>query len=155
MDRAWIWLVLQDESEVRCKIEAIRRTSRDVIVTLSRGITRDEVARIKGAVAVLATRERRSPSAGDSVYAAELIEFEVYDEAGQSFGHIVDSYETDANGVIEIERIDGGKTMLPVIEQVIADVDWERGALRVRDIAPYKVEEKGRHSSQGDKPPSR
>ena len=152
--RAWVSLVLRDESEMRCKVDTVRRAAGEVIVTLAPGITRDEVARAKGAAVVLAASERRPQTADDDMHAADLIDMKVYDEAGRCFGKVVDSYETDANGVIEIERIDGGKMMLPVIKQVIAGVDWERDALVVRDIAPYKVEDEGRRLPQGGKPPS-
>jgi ribosomal 30S subunit maturation factor RimM len=139
--RAWVWLVLRDASEMRCKVDTVRRAAGEVIVTLAPGITRDEVARTKGAAVVLAASERRSQTAAYGVHAADLIDMKVYDDAGNYFGTVVDACETNANGVIEIERIDGGKTMLPVIEQVIAGVDLERGALVVRDMTPYKVED--------------
>lgn len=138
---AWIDFVLEDASAMRCKVAAARAMqSGAVMVTLSAGTPCDTVARMKGA-AVLAP-----PEDGPSMDAAEmrpagLIGLEVYDEAGGRLGRVAAAYETGANGVIEIARSGGGTMILPVIKPVVAGIDWERGALRVRDIAPYKVED--------------
>lgn len=138
--REWVRVVLQDRTEMRCRVADLRPGTGGFIMTLASGVTRDNVARMKGA-SVMIGLDEQNPRPDDAHHVSELVGLEVFDEAGECLGMVTEAYSAGANNVIEIERPGGGTMRLPAIEQVIAAVDVERGALVVRDIAPYVVED--------------
>lgn len=137
---AWALVLLADGTELRCKVDGVRGASSGYIVKLSAGVTRDTVARLKGARVIVDAEEAPCPGGGlDDVSA--LLGFQVYDVEGAGLGEVVATYSALSNNAIEIKGPGGGEMLLPVIDEVIAGVDLERGSLTVRDIAPYVVED--------------
>jgi ribosomal 30S subunit maturation factor RimM len=137
----WLWLVLADGEELRCKVQSAETAGDEIRVFLGPGVTRDTVARMKGAVAV--AEDDGSVRGGYKV--AAWVGYEVFDAAGVPLGRIADAFETPAHGVIEVEKPGGGTFSLPVIEQVIAKVDSDRGTVTVHDITPYAVDDETGH----------
>jgi 16S rRNA processing protein RimM len=56
----------------------------------------------------------------------------VIDEAGEMLGQVVDTIATGANDVWVVERTDGGELLLPVIDDVVLDLDLEADRVVVR-----------------------
>ena len=151
----WIFLVLDDGSEMRCRVETAARATRSQVrlgnefrkrhstadewtVVLAAGVTRDNVSRARNASVMIncgavCEQERAAP---------EWIGFRVVDSAGVSLGTIVNMYWTGANSVIEIARGGGGALLAPAIDPVIARVDAAEKLVVLGDYAPYSVEER-------------
>ncbi len=137
----WLHLLLRDGTELRCKVESVKTGKAGIRIVLGPGVPRDNVARMKGAAVLIAEQEYiRQPDSDRDV--AELCDFQVLEQDGTSLGRIVDAYATGAHGVIEVAKPGRATMVLPVIEEVIADIDFDRGTVTVKDIAPFVVEEK-------------
>jgi ribosomal 30S subunit maturation factor RimM len=54
-------------------------------------------------------------------------------------GAITEAYTGGANDAIEVQRPDASTFLLPLIEELVVRVDWDNGAVVVRDITPYVV----------------
>ena len=137
---AWVHVTLRDDTALRCRVASVAPGEKVFVVTLAPGVTRDTVARMKGASVALSEEGAR---AGDDTWhhVSELLEFTVLDEGGHCLGAVAQVYATGTNAVLEIEKAGGGTVLVPAIDEVIAQVDVRRRALTVRDIAPYAVEE--------------
>lgn len=131
-------VVLADKVVLRCRIQEIRDETGGKILTLSPGVPRETVARMKGATIEAAAE----PEAEQQAYKVEELNgLTVLDKTGAVIGTVTSLYSAGGNDAIEVTRPGGGTILLPVIEQVIAAVNVERGEIIVNDIAPYAVEE--------------
>ena len=136
----WLRLNLSDGTHLRCRVKELKGGEEEYLVSFVPGVPRDNVARMKKAVAVVAEDERK-PRADGSVHVSELPELKVFSKDGAVIGTVVAAYETGANDVIEVEKPDGKIILLPVIEQLVESIDVEQGSLIVGDMTPYVVEE--------------
>jgi 16S rRNA processing protein RimM len=135
----WLYVRPRDGDVIRSRVASIRPHADGLIIALVAGVTRDAVRRMKGGSAVVADTDQR-PRPDDDWDVSDWIGVQVKGEDGSLLGVVRDVIPTRANDVITVERPDGTAFLLPVIEQVIAGVDSDQGALVVRDIAPYAVE---------------
>lgn len=134
----WARLVLRDGAPLRCKVEGVRLEEEIVIIALGPGVPRDTVARMKGA-AVAVAPEEWVPASKNDYEVVELLQFEVLDRDGNRLGRIVETCETGARGVIEVEEPGGGSFLLPVIDEVVEDIDFVQRVVCVGDVAPFAV----------------
>ncbi len=65
-------------------------------------------------------------------YHHQLLGLSVVDESGQALGSLSDILETGANDVYVVKTAEGKELLLPAIEEVILEVNLERGEMRVR-----------------------
>lgn len=131
---------LADQTELRCRIQEVRDETGGKILTLTPGVPRETVARMKGAT-LWAAAEPEAEAAEEAYELEDLDGLTVLDRAGAVIGAVTSLYSAGGNDAIEVTRPGGGKVLLPVVEQVIASVNLERGEIVVNDIAPYAVEE--------------
>jgi len=139
-DLAWVRVVLQDGTALRCKVASVETGEAGIRIGLTPGVPRDTVARMKGAAVVVAKDVRRPPAA-DDYDVTELQGLAVHERDGGRLGRIVDAYWTAAHGVVEIEKPGGTVILLPVVKEVIVHVDFDRGIVTVNDVAPFAVED--------------
>ena len=135
----WVEAVLRDGSHVRCRVESARELAGLVVVTLSAGVTRDTVARLRGAT-VLAEVDDEAPVGRGGYRLEDLKGLGVLDRTGTCLGTVATVYAAGTNEVFEVAKCGGGSLLLPAIPQVIAEVDLEKGAMVLNDVAPYAVE---------------
>lgn len=64
-------------------------------------------------------------------YIADLIGLEVFDDEGHKIGVIADVFSTGANDIYDIKREGQKNLLLPVIDDVVLDVDIEGGKVTV------------------------
>lgn len=139
---AWVQAIPRDgEPPLRCRVARSRTSGETALVALAPGVPRDTVAKMKGWTLAVLETERKSHGEED-FDVSDLLNFDVIDGAGVLLGSIVSTYETKANAVLEVEKTDGGIVQLPVIEQVIARVDWKAGRVEVGNIVPYAIEDR-------------
>jgi len=131
-------VVLADKVVLRCRIQGIRDETGGKILTLTPGVPRETVARMKGAT----LRAAVEPEAEERAYTLEELDgLTVLDKTGSVIGAVTSLYSAGGNDAIEVTRPGGTSILLAVVEQVIASVNVERGEIIVNDIAPYAVEE--------------
>ncbi|MBI5095795.1 MAG: hypothetical protein HZB26_25605 [Candidatus Hydrogenedentes bacterium] len=133
----WIRIAPSGGPELRCKVETAKVSGGAVILSLSPGIARDTVAQMKGAAVVALSGEVKARQT--SLKAEDVLGMTIVEEQGQVLGSISEAYTGGANDAIEVRRPDDTTFLLPLIEELVARVDWEQGKVVVRDITPYVV----------------
>jgi 16S rRNA processing protein RimM len=135
----WLRLIPRGGKEIRCRVAKVKTAKSALVVTLVPGVLRETVAGMKGALVVLRPEELNEPAQEELTF-LDAVGFEIIGPDGARIGILVDVIETPAHPVLEIERDDGREVLVPAIEEVVADLDWERERIVVNDIAPYSVE---------------
>jgi 16S rRNA processing protein RimM len=135
----WIRLVPRGGTEIRCRVAGVKAASGAIVVTLVAGVLRDTVDGLKGATVVAGPEELNEPEQDELTF-FDAIGFEVFGPDGLRIGTLADVIETPAHPVLAIERDDGHEVLAPAIEEVVADIDWERERVVVNDLAPYGVD---------------
>lgn len=133
-------LRLTDGREVRPLVAALRRPGGAVVVEFTPGTPRDSVAGMRGAEVLWEADEAAIALLGRLEMDA-LIGMRLVGPGGTAIGKVVGALETPAHGVIEVKCPDGRSIMLPVIREAVEQIDWESGAIFVRDIAPFAVDD--------------
>lgn len=140
LDMEWLCALLRDGTECRCKVLDVSGQSDERLVSFASGVSRDTVARLKGAAVVVAREDKRARPDGE-YEASELLGSEAYDEEGHLLGTVANVYPGGVQAAIEIERPGGTVFLLPVIEQTIARVSLEEGRIVLRTLDPYIVDD--------------
>jgi ribosomal 30S subunit maturation factor RimM len=131
-------VVLPDKELLRCRVKLVRDETGGKILTLTPGVPRETVARMKGATISVAV-ETEAETDGYSL--EDLDGLTVLDQSGAVIGEVTELYSGGGNDAMEITRADGSTVMVPVIDQVISAVNLDKGEMVVNDLAPYAVEE--------------
>lgn len=144
------WLVLRTPPghPMRCKITAVSVQTRGVRMTLSPGVSRDQVASLKG-LAVLAPADV-SPYGDGALNPLEWVGFEVITDTDERLGVVADAYWTPAHGVFEVILMDGGTLAMPAVEEAVKEVDQPGRRVRVNRPAQYGVVTGGHASVECD-----
>ena len=139
-DRNWLHIEEAPGKILRCKVMKVSLHNGLAIVSVAPGVARDTVARLKGCrVVVPAVAETEHGAC--TVTAEECVGMLVVSENGSLVGEVVAGFETRANGVLEVLRPEGGSLLLPLVPEVIEEIDWEGKKVHVGDIAPFAVED--------------
>lgn len=138
-DLGWIRFRQGGVDGSRCKVLRTRPDGDVLIVALSPGVSRDVIGTLRGA-RVMMPPEEMPPKPGSSVRLNDILGLKVMLPTGEPLGTIVEVFEGPANDAFAVDQCDGGRCILPVIEEVIMSVDVAGGTLEVGDIAPYVVE---------------
>lgn len=128
---------LRDGAVLRCRVDAITWDGVHVRVAFVPGVTRDNIARMRGA-SVLCP-EDFAPTRDEGFALDDLLGFHVVTETGTALGTVAGVLDTKAGGVLEIETTAGGQLLLPAIPEVVSGIDWDAERIVVGDIAPYAV----------------
>ena len=137
-ETAWIHFDDGPGQPLRCKVAAVKSAEGGVVV-LAAGVTRDTVARLRGAV-VLA--DAPAPPCGRLPVADKLIGMRLVSQDGAPLGAVVGVLEGPAGDVVRVERPDGGMFLLPVVEPAVVAVDVEAHVLTVlSDLSAFAVDE--------------
>ncbi len=90
----------------------------------------NEAEKYKGLV-VLADREDLPELEDGAHYIADLIGLEVVNEEGEVLGKLVDVFNTGANDIYDVKREGKRNLLLPVIDEVVKDIDLQTGKITV------------------------
>ena len=72
---------------------------------------------------------------GDTYFIQDLIGMAVVDaDTGAQYGKLTDVLQTGANDVYEVTAEDGRKLLVPVIPDVVLEVDFDADAVRIRPL---------------------
>ena len=112
------------KDDLKLSISHIKYQKNNIIVKFKEIESIDEAETLKNSV-ISAPREMLGDLPEGVYYIADLIGLPVFDEKGQLIGEISDVFSTGANDVYAVKR-DGKKDLLlPVIDDVILQVDIE------------------------------
>lgn len=138
-DLAWIRFERAPGDVLRCKVTASKGDKSVAAVTLSPGVPRDVVGLLRGCVAVLAPDELPPPPGGRSVL-DDWLGLRVVLPSGESLGLVCEVFEGPANDAFAVQRPDGSRCILPVIDAVVRAINIDGGMIEVGDVEPFVVE---------------
>lgn len=138
MAAEWLYVGGDAKGPKRCRVETTREDGEDVKVTFTAGVSKDWMATLKSVEVFMLEADINHESALLDV--AALVGMRVVTEAGDDLGEVAEVIDTPANAVLEIIKPTGGTLLLPVLEQVILEVDEAAEAVIVGDIEPYAVD---------------
>ena len=128
---------LRDGERLRCRIASVTWDNQDARVAFVAGVTRDNVARLRGATVM--APEDAEPNRAEGFALDDVLGFAVVDTNGETVGTVRGVMDTKAGGILEIETTAGGALLLPAIPEAISGIDWDTERIVVGDIAPYAV----------------
>jgi 16S rRNA processing protein RimM len=112
-------------------ITGIRGHDRALIINFEGFSTPEEVGRLRNMNVYIQASSLPVLPEGE-YYHHELLGLKVVDESGQLLGALDQILETGANDVYVVKNPDGKELLLPAVEEVILEVNLERGEIRAR-----------------------
>jgi 16S rRNA processing protein RimM len=83
---------------------------------------------------VYVTAADRPPLPEGKVYQHQILGMRIITDNGQELGHLVDIFETGANNIYVVETPDLKEILLPAIPDVILDINFPNGQIKVHLI---------------------
>lgn len=111
-------------------VAAVRYQKNNLIVKLREFDDINDIEQYKGCV-LLADRSELPELEDGAHYIVDLIGLEVYTEEGERVGVIADVFNTGANDIYDVKREGKRNLLLPVIDDVVKDIDIEAGRVTV------------------------
>lgn len=113
------------------RLAGVRGHDQALIVRFPGIDTPEDVGRFRNAMVFVKAAELPKLPEGE-YYHHQLLGLSVVDEAGQPLGVLTEILETGANDVYVVKSADGKETLLPAIEEIILEVNLDRGEMRAR-----------------------
>lgn len=110
------------------KIKNIRFKKNVAIVKLEGIDDINQIEQFKGGMVTINEEDIPEPPEGE-YYLQDLIGMEVYTDDGKLLGKIDDAYNTGANDIYQV-----GDILLPAIDDVVKEVDFENNKMTVHII---------------------
>ena len=136
-----------DSAEFLCEFETLYRGKAHIPMTVERASVQKNMALIK--FAGIDTPEAANELRGtilymnrddvelddDTHFIADLQGMTVIDaDSGKTYGILHDVLQTGANDVYEVEAPDGRMLLVPVIPQVVLNIDYEAETIMIRPL---------------------
>ena len=125
------YFYLDDKGESQLEVERSRR-HKNIVIMKIKGVDSIETAEsLRNKILYM---DREEVDIGDSYYIADLIGCKVFDvDTKELIGNISDVSQTGANDVWHIKN-DNTEYLIPVIEQVVIDVDIDNEEISIRPL---------------------
>ena len=124
-----VWFVPPPLEHRTGRLLSVRQGPKGPLVKVS-GIEDRESAAALAGTTVLVAEEDLPPAFLEEPF--DPVGLQLVDEAGVMLGQVVDTIVTGANDVWVVERTDGDELLLPVIDDVVLDLDLEADRAVVR-----------------------
>ncbi len=125
---------------VRLKVaETLRDELGGVVLVLAAGIPRETVSALRGLSLVTTEEEAETLYRVEGWYAPGWVGYTVLDTSGRKIGKVREVWEAPANAAVTVELDTGDTWVLPVIEQVVTDVDEDAETLVITGLESYGV----------------
>ena len=118
-----------DGEELNLVVERVRKHKGRLIIAFKGRKTRDDADELRSRT-IWMTREQIGPLDEDRWFVQDLIGLTVLTDDGETLGRLADVMHQPANAVFVVET-ETGELLLPVIDDVILDVDIEGGKMTV------------------------
>lgn len=136
---AWIRFDQPPAPPLRCKVASARGNGTVAVVRLAPGLPRDAVGGLRGARVIAASDELPRRGGGKWVL-EDLIGMAVVLPGGEVLGTVCEVYAGPANDAFAVDRADGSRCVLPLVEALVRAVSREAGRVEVGDVAPFIVD---------------
>ena len=124
-------IIKSKKGDITLTITGVKYQKNNIIVKFRELERIEDAEPLKNSV-LYAPREMLGDLPEGVYYIADLIGLEVFDDEGQKIGVIADVFSTGANDVYDIKREGQKNLLLPVIDDVVLDVDIEGGKVTVQ-----------------------
>ncbi len=114
----------------RLHVRSTRWHKSALLIAFEEFSNREEVGELRNHIVYVTTRDRPPLQEGE-YYHHQLIGLSVVDESGTPLGVIKGILETGANDIFIVETLQAGEILLPVIDEVILNIDLDRSQIRV------------------------
>ena len=111
-------------------VKNIKYQKNNLIVKFSEFNDINEIEQYKGCV-LYADRDELGELPEGTHYIVDLIGLDVYNEEGEKLGVIADVLNTGANDIYDVKREGKKNLLLPVIDDVVKEIDVEGGRVTV------------------------
>ena len=118
------------QGQKKLTVKQVKYQKNNLIVKFSEIDRIEEAEQYKNSV-VLAEREMLGELPEGVYYIADLIGLEVWEENGAKIGVIADVFNTGSNDIYAVKREGKKDLLLPVIDQVVLNVDLEQREITV------------------------
>jgi 16S rRNA processing protein RimM len=112
------------------RVQKLRAYNKGLLIAFEGYLTPESLTRFRNQIAWVRADDRPPLPAGE-YYHHQWIGLRIVDEKGKPLGRIMEILETGANDVLVVQPEFGAEMLLPVIDQVILDVNLEAGEMRV------------------------
>jgi len=112
----------KDGSVLKCRVASSTKTSDGITVKFVAGVPRDTIAQLKRVRIVVAPEDVVRDAQHYDI--DELVGLSVVSADEKDVANVVSGFDTKANGMIEIELTNGASMVLPVVPEVVGNVDW-------------------------------
>lgn len=120
------------ESHQPVQVKAVRAHQDDLLVTFEEYNDRDQIGVLRNQM-LYSRLDELPPLDEDEYYLHQLIGMQVINHADENvLGQIVQVLETGANDVYIVRPALGKELLIPAIESVIVELDFEKGQVRVQ-----------------------
>lgn len=119
------YIIINNEEK---KIKNIRFKKNIAIVKLEGIDDINQIEQFKGCIVTINEDDIPEPPEGE-YYLQDLIGMEVYTDEGKLLGKIDDAFNTGANDIYQV-----GKILLPAIDDVVKEIDFENNKITVHII---------------------
>jgi len=114
-------------------IRSVRPHRDDLLIAFEEISDRDEVGYYRNTM--LFMKEGEFPELPeDEYYLHDLVGMEVVTDTGQSLGELKEILVTGANDVYLVQKDQGREILIPAIEEVVLDIDFDQGMILIRPL---------------------
>lgn len=117
-------------SDIRYEVEKSRYSNNMFIFKL-KGVDNIDAAEAMVNLDILRRIDDSEYEEENTYFIRDLLNTKVYLENGEQFGVLTDVFQTGANDVYEVTKLDGTTILLPAIESVIKDINLEEDRIIV------------------------
>lgn len=122
--------VKKKTSDEKLTISSIKYQKNNLIIKFAEIKDINEAEKYKNQV-LYVEREELGELPEGVYYIADLIGLDVVDENGEKIGVIADVFNTGANDIYDVKREGKKNLLLPVIDEVVKEIDLEKKTVRV------------------------
>jgi 16S rRNA processing protein RimM len=121
--------VLVGEEHKPQRIRSRRTHNKGLLVSFEGYTTPETVGALRNTLVYVTTADRPPLPEGE-YYHHQLLGLRVLNDDGQELGRIVEILTTAANDIYVVQGESGAEILLPAIEEVIREIDFDNGLLR-------------------------
>lgn len=114
-----------DNNKVEFSVSSVRFHKNFAIVKFGGINSIDDVMKIKGLLVHVPEEFLKSKLQKDEFLISDLVGLEVFDTNGEKIGKVNDIGENKASNLIEIEKLNGLKFMVPFVKEWVPEVDLD------------------------------
>lgn len=113
-------------------VESVRFHKNFAIIKFKQINTVNEVLAIKGLLVHVTDEMLKSKLQQDEFLVSDLLNVDVFDTDGNKVGRVSDIGENKASDILEIEKLNGLKFMIPFVKEWVKEVDLEKNKIVIK-----------------------